>query len=496
MFYLERHYLAIGGISSLLILGVIALMITSLPVEAQLQCPPDNKCCLYYNEYLKYKEMLDRCESDPSSCPSNTGWIYQQKIAAYQKFVELLSEGKCGDWSPPQGEVVTQEASGEITTVTQASGGASMSNESGYKGEVSQPVSNGSWEEPVTPADRDSAAEEENVDIEEGDILVGFGVLAGMLITAGLVVRSIVRKLTRDSKEKGGSERKVGGVRHPVEGGNPLDQFTRSFEKSGERLAGNLGKLAVAGAGADAVKEVADSLVDIYLKRMRSAMRRQMEAGGLGRVKPTIVGTLDPKVRIIRYDAGKSRTLLERMRLRTEGKKIVRKLKRVKAISRFTEGLGKGVSGVSKALQVYDTISSYNEYVKRNEKFIKKNPVLGRILGASKAVGEQIINTVLTKNPIVGWADTVVSSFSGGKYSIMRGIKAAEGSIDRVTGNYYETVFRGEAAAHEVDLMSKQHNAIKEHVKKLRDPKFVKKLKARGWTDEQIRKTMIRLLGM
>ena len=285
-------------------------------------------------------------------------------------------------------------------------------------------------------------------------------------------------------------------MRHPVEEENPFDISTRSFEESGKRLADNLGKLSTVGAGADAAKEVADGLVKTYIEEIRKLLKKQMNAGGLGSVKPTIIHTLDPNVKIIKYGPKESKTLLERMKLRTQGKKIVRKLNITKKVSEFTEGLGKGLSGVSKALEAYDTVSSYNDYVKKNGKFIKKNPVLGRILGASKAVGEQIINTVLTKNPIMGWADTAVSSFSGGKYSIMRGIKAAEGSIDRVTGNYYETVFRGEAAAHEVELMSKQHNALKEHVKKLRDPKFVKKLKARGWTDEQIRRTMIRLLGV
>ncbi len=455
--------------------------------------------------------MLAKCKSDPSNCPydqAGLNMIYQQKVASYNKYVELLSQGKCGDWSPPQAGSENRETGNENTTLVkepdsgQKSGGSKENG--GQEGPVTPQEGNAVKEEakvieeegPVIPKEEKAAEEGPSLgdgeEIEEEGALIGFGILVGMSIAGALALKGII-KLVRGGKSEGKREAKSGWIEQPSEK-SPIEQFTRSFEDSGKRLAGNLGELTKIGAGADAVQDVAEKLTKIYLSRSGELARKQMKIGGLGRTKPIIIDTPDPKVKIVKWD--KAKTMLERMRIRINGKSIVRKYKLVDKLSKFAKGLGKGLSGLSKALQVYDSVSSYNAYVEKNARFIKKNPVLGRVLGATKAVGEQIINTVLTKNPLVGWADTVVSSLSGGKYSIMKGIQVAEGKIDEVSAKYYETVFRGEVAAQEIERMSKQHKMIKEHVRKLRDPKFVKKLKARGWTDDQIKRAMTRILGM
>ncbi len=489
----ERH-LIIGGIFYLLFLSTISFM--SFPAYAQPQCSPDNKCCLYYNEYLKYKEILDKCKTNPSSCPSNTGWVRQQALAAHQKYVELLSQGKCGSWSPPAEEAqggVTEKSGGvtNVTTkVTEAVGGAAPpSNDSGQEG-AQQPVSNEGWDEPVTQAGEDGAMSGEGQE-EGGDILVGLGFLGGMIAATGLAIRSIVRKITKGNSKQ---RKRKGGIVESPRMESPIEQFTKSFEDSGQRLTRNLGKLAEVGAGIDAINAVANKLVKEYIRQSGKIVPWQIKAGGLGKVKPIVISTPDPKVKFIKYSPRDSRILVARMRLRRWGKAIVKKYKFFKKVSKFTKGIGKGLSGVSRVLQVLDTISSYNEYVKKNEGFVRKHPILGRILGVSKTMGEQIITTIITKNPLVGWADTIVSSLSGGELSIMKGIKAIEGGIDKATKLGFESVFNVKSSK-EFELMRKRHLKIMEHAKRLRDPKFVKKLKSRGWTDEQIRKARIRILG-
>ncbi len=453
--------------------------------------------------------MLNKCASDPSNCPydqASLNMIQQQKVAYFNKYNELLSRGKCGGWSPSQAGSENQDMGRGNTTIAKEP-------EPGQK--VSGSEEDQDSKVPIIPQEEKAGEKAKAVDEHEPEIpkenggdtggyisgeeegtLLGFGILAGMLAAGAVMLKGLI-KLIRGGKSK--ATRKVktksGWIEQPSEK-SPIEQFTRSFEDSGKKLVGELGNLTEIGASADAIHEVSKKLTKIYLSRSGELARRQMSLGGLGRVKPSITGTLDPKVKFVRYGSDEAKILIGRTRIRMEGKKIVGKFKRVNKLSKFAKGLGKGLSGLSKALQVYDGVTSYNEYVKKNEKFIKKNPVMGRVLGATKAVGEQILNTVLTKNPIVGWADTVVSSLSGGKYSIMRGIQAAEGKVDEISAKYYETVFRGEAATQDIERMSKQHKMIKEHVKKLRNPKFVKRLKARGWTDDQIRRAMTRILGM
>jgi hypothetical protein len=58
--------------------------------------------------------------------------------------------------------------------------------------------------------------------------------------------------------------------------------------------------------------------------------------------------------------------------------------------------------------------------------------------------GKQVINWALTKNPIVGLADTIVSSATGGKVSVRAAIDAGANKWDKTTQEFFDNIYNND----------------------------------------------------
>ncbi len=279
--------------------------------------------------------------------------------------------------------------------------------------------------------------------------------------------------------------------RHAEDSGgtNAVDQFLKSMEESNKSLVE--GALRPAGSqapSASAIERLLNKEVG-NLKGMKSRKLKeiiQIQEGGGGlrnlRPKPRVEGIY---VSYAPEDFPRLRRFIRWCKSSEEVRSIQKRITKLKNMARaMKKWVSPVLSGVSLTVQVYDGTSSYNHYVESNREFIGEHPFIGRMLGAAKAVGEQVIYFTVTKNPVVALSDIAVSYLTGGKVSIMGGIHGAENLVDVGTQKYAETIYEAEYGKYSEGISN--HATIRNHLRKLRDPRFRKKLLERGWTEERI----------
>ncbi len=360
---------------------------------------------------------------------------------------------------------------------------------------------------------------------------VGVGIATGTGIAVAKKVRG--RRSGVDGRGSREKEKKGRGDGEPRDDRTDLDRFTRAVEDSNRGWApktkqwtdviGQAGAYSTGEHLPVGVQKGVEDAADRILKGRREKLLKDLRdlrkgkslsevARGGGKEYERARELVDEwrdllkgkgkgkwaKLTNLQAEAGgvKKLWLAEKyLRLKGLAKQASRTSKIVKGLKNAAKGLGKALQRASEAasryagaasvgLQVYDGTTSYNKFVSENGDFIRENPVLGRVLAASKAVGEQIIIYGVTKNPVIGLTDAIVSMSTGGKVSVASALGKVEGVIDMGTKAIFEKYYESEYSSYSKGVAN--HESIRSHFRKLNDPDFVKQLKERGWTDDRI----------
>ncbi len=334
------------------------------------------------------------------------------------------------------------------------------------------------------PATEGNESSTNNSDDVTGAVIVGVSAAAGVAIAKKAKGR-------RKNKEERGDEK------------SSLDQFTQSVEDA-NKWAGKTKPVTdvVSQAGAYSSEKGLDKGIRMGADSWKNAERKRIvkkfrEFRNGKSVRQSVLrgggkdggGFWDPK----KYKKLK-RLGRRAVNLPKKYKTIKNLANKVRSASKFAS---KYIGAASIGLSTYDGVKSYNKYIDENKDFVKDHPIMGRALGAMKAFGEQVIIYTVTKNPVIGLPDAVIGYATNGRVSVARAIQDTEDFVskgirsmaDAYYGNQYSDWSEGYA----------NHSSIKKHLSMLNDPDYVRKLKARGWTDERIarvRKSMEEALGM
>ena len=165
-----------------------------------------------------------------------------------------------------------------------------------------------------------------------------------------------------------------------------------------------------------------------------------------------------------------------------------RKIQKFKKVAKYWNKVKRVMKALKKPLQVldisskvYSGVKGYNKYLQQNKDFVKDNQYLGRVLGAVKATGDIIINTLLTKNPVVGIADTVVDVVTGGRVQpVGQTVEYVEDLVDK--GSYAAMYkYHSHEAMKNVTRIPTQR--IKQMIDNLNDTDYVRD---RGLSPEKV----------
>ncbi len=518
-------------------------------------------CYKYLAEHYHYKYLRLKCLCQGGCDKEAVASYYQKENAYYEKFHMLFDNGKCGQITAPPTDIVTttEETSTPIsnsdpqlistwvspkdgtgnqvynysvslidpdndpvmvqlcihvldvgwqcfdTLKVMGRGTASWSmtfvnatpgtyeyriyyddgNNRGAWGPYDGPVVKASLENPHgNPATEGNGSGTNNDDDVTGAVIVGVSAAAGVAVAKKAKGRKKNGKGRKDEKSS-------------------LDQFTRSVEDA-NKWAGKTKAVTdvVSQAGAYSSEKGLDMGIRMGADSWRSAEKkrivkefREFRSGKSVRQSVLTGGGKDGGGF---WDRKKYR------KLKRLGRRAVNLPKKYKAIKKFADKVksaskfaSKYIGAASIGLSTYDGVKGYNKYVDENKDFVKDHPVIGRALGAMKAFGEQVIIYTVTKNPVIGLPDAVIGYATNGRVSVARAIQDAEDFVSKgmrsMADAYYESKYSNWSKGYA------NHSSIKKHLSMLNDPNYVRRLKARGWTDEKIarvRKSMEEALGM